>query len=138
VTGTYELLEHTADIGIRARGDTREEAFGAAARALAELQDAWFPGEGRPRRVEVEASDLEALLVAWLDEVLYLQDGQDLVFGEFTVTRVDDGRLSAEVLVAPRGDRILEATGVKAATYHGLEVREDPGQGCVARVYLDV
>jgi SHS2 domain-containing protein len=137
VTGTFEILEHTADVGIRARGETCEEAFAAAARALAELQDAWVPGQGEPRRMSVTSSDRPALLVAWLDEVLYLQESDDVVFGGFEVTRIADDRLEAEVLAAPRGDRALEAVGVKAATYHRLEVRDDAG-GCVATVYLDV
>ena len=51
----YEFLEHTADIGIRASGDTPEEAFGAAAEALAEILGVWFPGEGEERTVVIEA-----------------------------------------------------------------------------------
>jgi SHS2 domain-containing protein len=137
VSGTYELLEHTADVGIRATGERLEDVFAAAGRALVELQDAWAPGQGDPREVEVEADDREALLVAWLDEVLYLQETRDQVLGEIAVTRVGEHHLSATVRAAPRAGRDLEGVGVKAATFHRLRLEETP-RGWVAEVYLDV
>jgi len=136
VTGSFELLEHTADIGIRATGDTLEEAFAAAAEGLASILGAWFPGEGESRVVRVEGRDPEALLVAWLDEVLYLREAEDAVFGGFEVRSIGD-ELEAVVRLAPAAGREIEGQGVKAATYHRLEVRRDPG-GAETVVYLDV
>ncbi|MGH2677915.1 MAG: archease [Actinomycetota bacterium] len=139
MTGRFELLEHTADIGLRVRGDTPAEVLEAAAQGLATLEGAWFPGRGAEREVLAEASDLAALLVTWLDELLYLRDAEDLVFGGFAV-RMDDGPAPgarARVRVEPRGDRVLESAGVKAATYHGLRFEPENG-GWVADVYLDV
>lgn len=137
MTGRYELLEHTADVGIRATGDSQEEVFGAAAEALAEIMGAWFPGEGDPTPVEVEAPDPEALLVSWLDELLYLHEAHDAVFGGFEVERVGEDRVRAAVRLAPRGDRTLDGQGVKAATYHQLRLTHDDG-GWVGEIYLDV
>jgi SHS2 domain-containing protein len=137
VTGRYEILEHTADVGIAAAGETLEEVFEAAGEALAGLLDAWFPGEGEPRDATVEAPDQEALLVGWLDELLYLHEAHDLVFGGFAVRDVSAGTLRASVTAASRGDRVLEGVGVKAATYHDIEVAEHP-DGWRTRVYLDV
>lgn len=133
----HRFLEHTADIGIRATGETLEDAFAAAAEGLAELLGAWFPGEGEERPVEVEAPDREALLVGWLDELLYLHETGDLVFGGFQVDDVEHGRLRARPRVAPRGNRELESQGVKAATYHRLRLAEEGGRW-VAEVYVDV
>jgi SHS2 domain-containing protein len=137
VTGRFEVLEHTADVGLRITGDTPEALLEAAAEGLATLEDAWFPGEGRDREVVVEASDMPGLLVAWLDELLYLRDAEDVVFGGFRVEEARDGRLRAGVRTAPRGERVLESAGVKAATYHHLRF-EGRNDGWTADVYLDV
>ena len=139
MTDRFEVLEHTADVGLRIRGDTRAEVLEAAAEGLATLEGAWFTGRGVEREVRVDASDLAALLVTWLDELLYLRDAEDVVFGGFAV-HMDDGSVpgaGARVRVEPRGDRVLESAGVKAATYHGLRFERENG-GWVADVYLDV
>ena len=137
MSGRFRFLEHTSEVGIEASGESLEEAFAATGEAVADLLGAWFPGRGRPRGVSVEATDREALLAAWVDELLYLHDTADAVFGGFDVRRVEERRLEAEVLLAPRGDRVLEGVGVKAATYHRLHVAPSDG-GWTARVYVDV
>jgi len=138
VTERFEILEHTADIGLRARAPTREEVFETLGEGLATLQDAWFPDGGDERRVEVEAPDPAALLVAWLDELLFLHETEDAVFAGLVVDRVDDASLSARVRLSPRGDRRLEGVGVKAATYHQVRVDREPDGGWIGQVYLDV
>jgi protein archease len=134
----FEILEHTADVGLRARGATLEEAFAGVAEGLATLMGAWFPGEGTERPVHVEGEDLESLLAAWVDELLYLHEVQDVVFGSFNAERVSEKGLDARVRAAPRGERELEGIGVKAATYHRLEVGRDNDGSWFARIYLDV
>jgi SHS2 domain-containing protein len=138
VSGRYEILEHTADVGIEATGATLEEVFEASAEGLAGLLGAWVPGEGEPRDVMVEASDPGALLVAWLDEILYLREAKDLLFGGFDVQGVSEGELEATVRAAPAAGREVEGTGIKAATFHRLEVSRQPDGAWRGRVYLDV
>ena len=138
MTDRFEILEHTADIGLQARAATREELYEALGEGLATLQGAWFPDRGTERPVKVEAPDPEALLVSWLDELLFLHEAEDAVFAGLAVDRVDDTTLSARVRLAPRGDRELEGVGVKAATYHRVEVSSAPDGGWMGRVYLDV
>jgi SHS2 domain-containing protein len=137
VTGRFEVLEHTADVGLRLSGRTPEEVFEAAARGLAALEGSWFPAEGTERDVEVRAGDRAGLLVAWLDELLYLRDAEDAVFGGFDVTEAADTVLRARIRIAPRDARSLQAAGVKAATYHGLRFEPVNG-GWTADVYVDV
>ena len=138
MTGLFEILEHTADVGIEASGASCEEAFAAAAEGLATLLGAWFPGEGAPRDVLVEAPDREALLVAWLDELLFLHEAEEVVFGGFDIHRVGEGDLDASVLAAPAAGRALEGNAIKAATFHRLRVASEAGGACRVRVYLDV
>ncbi len=135
--GGFEILEHTADVGIRSFGDSIEETFEQATRGLAEILGAWRPGDGQRVDVELEGSDLEALLVDWLNEVLYLQDARDGVICDMEVLEVDDARVVGSVAFAPRGEQPLEGTAVKAITYHQLKVERTPG-GWVAEVYVDV
>ncbi|MEW6105583.1 MAG: archease [Bacillota bacterium] len=86
----YEVLEHTADIGIRARGRTPEETFANMALGMMSLI---VPEPGRilereERRVEARAADLEGLLVAWLSEFVYLVDAE-----RFLVAKIEDIRI---------------------------------------------
>ena len=72
--GGFELLEHTADVGVRARGATLEEAFEQATLGLAEVLGGRRPGPGDAVPVEVAAGDPGGLLVDWLNEVLWLHE----------------------------------------------------------------
>jgi len=135
----FEILEHTADVGIRATGDTLEEAFASAGRALAELLGAWFPGEGEERLVAVgSARDPGDLLAVWLDELLFIHERDDIVFGRIEVDGVTEHDLAGRIWVAPRGERRLEGTGVKATTYHRLRVEREEDGGWILEAYLDV
>ena len=135
----FEILEHTADVGIRATGPSLEEAFASAGQALAELLGAWFPGEGEERLVAVgNARDRGDLLAVWLDELLFIHERDDVVFGRIEVDGVSDHDLAGRVWAAPRGDRHLEGTGVKATTYHRLRVEGEHDGGWILEAYLDV
>lgn len=134
----FEILEHTADVGLRALAPTCEEAFEAVGEGLAQLMGAWFPGEGAEREVAATGADRPALLAAWVDELLYLHEAEDAVFGGFTVQRVHDDVLGALVTVAARAGRDLDGVGVKAATYHRLRMEETAHGEWLAEIYLDV
>jgi protein archease len=138
VSGRYEILEHTADVGIEAIGATPKEVFEASAEGLAGLLGAWLPGEGEARQVVVEASDREALLVGWLDEIVYLRETRDLLFGGFRVDSLSEGELEATVTAAPAAGRQVEGVGIKAATFHRLDVSRQPDGSWRGRIYLDV
>lgn len=134
--GSFEILEHTADVGVRATASTAEGVFEQATLGLLDISGALVSGNGEEVSVEVEADDLGALLVYWLEEVLYLQDARDSVIMNVDVTAVDGGRASGNVSIAPRTEQ-LEGTAVKAITYHQLKVEETDGNW-VAVVYFDI
>jgi SHS2 domain-containing protein len=135
--GGYEILEHTADVGLRAHGATLEECFEQAAAALVEIIGIARPGEGRRHSIELVADDVGALLVDWLSEIVYLHDVNDAVISKIEVTKVTDGELRGGVAMAPRGDADIEGIQVKAVTYHQLDVQRS-ARGWKAEVYLDV
>lgn len=131
----FELLAHTADVGFRVRGATLPDLFENAARALMSFTTGQPAPEVR-RVVEVSGEDYEALLVAWLNEVLYLFDSGALAPASFQVLSLEPDRLTAAVEGRPRSAESWRLI-VKAVTYHQIEVKEAAG-GWEAAVYLDV
>jgi SHS2 domain-containing protein len=135
----YEILEHPADLGISARGESLQEAFEEAARGLtAVILD---PAAIRPLTaltVSITAADREQLLVRWLSEILYLYDGKHFPCAEFSIHELGPTWLVATV----RGEdldtsRHHTRLDVKAVTYHQLDIQEYAGQSRV-RVFLDI
>ncbi len=134
----HEILEHTADIGFRAFGDSLPELFANSAVAL--LSIAGDPEAAEPRHpysLSVSSGDLEALMVDWLNEVLYWYDGKRIMFREFRVTLDEGPSLRATGFGEPRGPRHQARRIVKAVTYHQLRVEQRGGRW-VAEVYVDI
>ena len=135
--GNYEILDHTADIGVLARGESLADVFECTTRALADIAGIWRPGPGETVRIEVESRDAGALLVDWLSEVLYLQDGRSAAIAGIEMERVEPGVASGTVTLAPLGPDPVEGVQIKAVTYHQLVVEREPG-GWSARVFFDI
>ncbi|MGH3452589.1 MAG: archease [Haloechinothrix sp.] len=133
----FEILEHTADVGIRATGDTLEQVFEQATLGLVDIAGIAVDDSGEPILIDLEAGDAGALLVDWLSEVLWLHDSRDSLVASVEIESVSDGRVRGQVALSPRGERNPEGTQVKAITYHRLRVEETPG-GWLAEVYVDV
>ena len=135
--GRFEVLEHTADVGVRAEASSLQECFRQMTLGLLDISGAYRPNGGDKRDISVEADDLGALLVAWLEEVLYLQDSADAVVTDVTVDDVGTHEAVGSVSIAPRGDEVLEGTAVKAITYHQLSVAKTE-EGWAATVFFDI
>ena len=134
----FEVMEHTADVGIVAYGASIVEAFANAARALFSLiTEPDGVNETEWRDVDVSAPDRESLLVAWLNELIYLFDAEGMLFRRFDISELSTTRLRARAHgEAADSSRHSLKTGVKAATYHMLEV--DSGNGSRVRVLFDI
>jgi len=135
----YRALAHTADLGWRIRGASLADIFVNAARALtATLTDRRRLRRREVREVAVEAPDREALLVAWLNRLLYLYDVDGFLGRDFEIVHLTPETLTARAageIFDPA--RHLAKTGVKAATYHHLEISPRP-DGWRATVILDL
>lgn len=131
----FEILEHPADIGFRAFGDTLPELYAQAALAMLSIAD--DPESVQPLneyRLAVESGDRESLMVDWLSEILYWFDGKQISFHEIAVTELADTAIRA----VARGELRRQARIiVKAVTYHQLKI-EQRGGVWVAEVYLDI
>ena len=124
----YELLEHTADVMVKAHGKDLEECFANAAYALFDqMVDASKIDVKVHVRFEVEGHDLESLLYNFLSEFLYIHDAKQLVLSHFEV-RIDGNKASCKA----EGERLSrikhgQRHEVKAITYHMLSVdSEEP------------
>jgi SHS2 domain-containing protein len=120
----FELIEHTADIGLMAYGEDLAGAFVNAAYGMssimAELEDV---KEAEFRLVEVEEDDWEGLLFEWLNQLVYLFDVARLIFTRFEVLEFEEYHLKVNCYgekYDPARHRLQAA--VKSATYHQLEV----------------
>jgi SHS2 domain-containing protein len=136
----FEDLEHTADLGVRVRGHTPEEALARLVLALGQVLAGGGPVEAeREERIAVSGGPGLALAaVALLRELLYRFATERIVPAACEPIRIDpDG---AEAVVAfGRRDPVLHAEGadVKAVTLHAARF-EPEGEGWTAQVVLDV
>jgi SHS2 domain-containing protein len=133
----------TSDLSFVARGATCEEALCAAAEALlaATVEDPARVGGSVTRTVRLEETELDLLLMGFLNELVYLRDAEGLLLRprRLHLERVGEGgRLEAELVGEPWDPARHEAAGeVKAVTAHGLALRATP-EGWEARATLDV
>jgi len=133
---TYEELEHTADLRLRVTGADLPALFTHAGQALRALLRCESGAQAQPisRQIALQAPDRVALLVDWLNELLYLIERRGESFAEFRVTLCEEQRLEATAL----GWNDQHAgRNIKAATYHGLEV-ERTNTGYEATITFDV
>jgi len=143
----YEIIDHTADIGIKVKADSPAELFAGAAYAMFKIVAELDNVEPKKAfRVSVEASSMDELLAGWLRELLYLYETKKVLFKKFIIEEmvpltkkgVKGYRLKAEA----SGEKLNLArheikTEVKAVTYHQLSVRKSGGFW-TAQVILDV
>jgi protein archease len=135
----FEFFDHTADVGMIARGATLGEAFANAAQGMFALMvDLERVAECEERHIEVTADDAEGLLVSWLAELLYISEVDGLMFRRFDIEEAGETRLAArafgEALDLERHNPQLM---IKAVTRHMLEVAHEDA-GWRVRVVLDI
>ena len=135
----FEVLEHTADIGLIVYGEDLQALFENAGEAFFHLMTDLKKVRPRTeRRIEIGKENLERLMVDWLTGLLYLHDVEHLLFKKFQVESVGEDGLRARVKGEPFQEGIhVMKTGVKAVTYHQIEVRETK-EGWRARIIFDL
>ena len=135
----WETFEHDADVGLIVYGHDGPELFANAGVALFDLVCELEHVEERARYpLAGEADDVEILLVEWLNELVYLFEGEGVVCRRFVFPLWSETRFRAHAFGEPADPKRHEPRDlVKAATYHGLSVAQLT-DGYEARVILDV
>jgi SHS2 domain-containing protein len=121
------------------RGKNLPELFASAGRAFFDIMmDIRLIDLKIERSIKVTAPDREALLVAWLGELLYLFESRQFVFARFEVQSLSDQELQAAgqgELYDPKKHRLKQV--FKAVTYHQLRIWEEK-EIWRARVIFDI
>ena len=135
----YEVFEHTADIGLHAYGATLPDLFIHAAQGMESLMVAPEQVQSRvTRAVAVEGHDEISLLIAWLNELIFLFDTDFLLLRDFEIDAISPvmmrARVSGETYDAQRHDL---SSAIKAVTWHEASV-EQSDNGYKARIIFDI
>jgi len=139
----YIVIEHTADIGLKVLGNTKKELFINAARGMfflitgLSLDKKPFKKQYLP--VECSASGLEDLLVAWLNELLFIHNTDFLFLNEFKIECLTGNFLKSQV----GGFRLKEFpckinNEIKAVTYHNLNISKNNKKQWETSVIFDI
>ncbi|MEA2053736.1 MAG: archease [Candidatus Thermoplasmatota archaeon] len=135
---SFSIFEHTADIGIEAYGATLEKAFENAAKGMFYIiTDGSNIDAIERREIKIPVDlDEEQLLVDWLSNLLYINDVEGLVFGDF---EVKIGNELAGEAWGEKYDRNKHGYGVeiKAVTYHLLQIKRNK-KGFYIKVLFDI
>jgi SHS2 domain-containing protein len=128
--------EHVGELELELLAPSAAGLFEQAARLLA-AEEAPDADLSRPAgdavEVELPGGDLAALLVDWVNELVYLTERDGRAYPEARVSELSERALRASL----RGVEGPVRHAVKAATFHGVEVREEGG-AWRGRVLLDV
>lgn len=135
----YEVIPHTADIGIRAYGKDLRELFKNTAYGMFDIiADLDGLTGSVTQSIEVKASNKEELLVAWLGELLYNFYTKQIIFFDFDIEELNETHLKAKASGRHIGEnRNRLKTEIKAVTYHELKIEEKQGNFS-ATVIFDV
>ncbi len=136
----YEIIDTTADIGIRAFGSDWPEVYANAALGMFSLiTKTDTVQEKLERNISVTAPDREVLLAEWLNELIFLFDTEMLLFSRFEITKLSASRIEARCF-GEKVDRSRHELkrGIKSATYHRLKVEKLEDGRYQGEVILDI
>ncbi len=135
----YDLIDHTADAGVKAYGKTLSEAFENAAKGMFDIitDNSEVESTGQ-YNIELSAYDLEQLLVDFLSELLYLHSANNLVFGFFKIDVDEFNNRLKGTFYGEKFNLSKHKIGaeIKAVTYHMLEVKKN--KFCRVQVLFDI
>ena len=136
---TFEKVEHTADIGIRAFGHSLDELFTNAATGMMNLllDDAEISKTAR-HALHLKGKDLQELLVNLLEEILYLLNVKHFVTGSIQILQLRRSELSARLSGEPfKNTKHSLKYDIKGVTFHQLKFEKE-GDLLAVRVIFDV
>ena len=138
---SYEIIEHTADIGIKVWGKTLKQLFQHAAMGMFYIL---YPESHSADRIpnhslcsdtsqlphsitiKKELESFEELLVYWLSELLYIFNTKDILFSRFNIVKLSNGSLNAQVFGKEIDISVNPpAIEIKAVTFHNLKIQKD-------------
>lgn len=135
----YEVLEHTADIGIRVKAKDLAGLFRHAGLAIFQISSEKLPTKDKEQHkliINQKAESVEELFVNWLNELLSLSAVEALIFEDIEINKIDEKNIEA-VAIGCDLKNFKVNSEIKAATYHALKI-EQTASGWQAEVIFDV
>ncbi|MCD6429332.1 archease [bacterium] len=131
----FKILPHPADLKIEVFGSSKKELFQNA--MIAMFRAAGFVGEGQKtkRKLICEGMDLPSLLVAFLEEVLYLSEIHNEVYWRVKFKEFSDEEIKAEVIGEPIREK---ETIIKGVTFYELDIKKEKSGKLKATILFDV
>lgn len=137
----YQIIDHTADIGIRVEDPSLDGLFVSAACAMFDIMVSqkreFIPSIGVP--ITIDAPSVDQLLVRWLQELLFIFESRRLVLSKFWIDSMTATHLegSAKGLKFDH-ERHSQKLTIKAVTYHQLKVAREEDGLWRAQVIFDI
>lgn len=141
---SFELLSHTADLRLKASGDSLEELFHAALQGMAKIiKDDFCQNYGSQiknyekveKKISISATDRTTLLIDFLSEVLTVSQTEKVVFCDVNFEKLTEMELAAKV----KGTKVDEFDeDIKAVTYHEAEVKKNKNGQWETIIILDI
>ncbi len=134
----YKTIDHTADIGIEVAGQTLAELFKNAAVALFDIIVDCNDSPLIAEEISLTTDNVEELMVAWLEELLYLFETKHFILRHLSIKNIGDQYINAQAQGVPfEKDKHQIKKEIKAVTYHQLKVKKEDDRW-VARVIFDI
>ncbi|MCJ7723368.1 MAG: archease [Anaerolineales bacterium] len=130
----FEEIPHTADLALRIWADDLPGLFVEAARGLNVLSGVHLSDKPiQCQTLDIESEDSESLLVAFLTELVYLTEQENMAFDKFDLS-IKNNHLHAEL----HGSSLVSLTkNIKAVTFHNLQIQRIPS-GLQVEIVFDV
>lgn len=136
----FEVVDHTADVGIIAYGSNYCELLENAALGMFSLMADLMtvnPKEQREVRAEIAIPDKELLLLKWLKELHYIHDVEKFIPCKVKVTELTETKVTGLVEGEPIHEGIALMHHIKAVTHHLVQIER--GEGLLkAQIIFDV
>jgi SHS2 domain-containing protein len=131
---SYKFLEHTADAYVAAYGKDLAKAFENAAVAMFDVMtEVEKVSPLTEDHVEACGDDEQELLYSWLEALLVKSEINGMLYSKFEVSELNHDsngfRLRAKIWGEKfDAERHLQKVGIKAVTYHRMEIVKTPGK----------
>lgn len=134
----FKIKEHTADVSLEASGGNLAEAFSNLGEGMFSIIT--YPEKINPSQcfdIEVKSTDEDALVVDWLNELLFLNQARGVMIRRFEIKEISENSIKSLGCgeIFDEGKHPIK-TEIKAATYHDLSVTKQ--EGIKIKVTFDV
>ncbi len=132
----FKVLEHTADLRIKAFGKTKRKLFSNMLQGMAENQKPEIKKKEKvKKRIKIESPDPNSLLVDFLSEVLYLSQVDAAVYNRVKFNKFTDTEIKGKLI----GNKVEKfGEDIKGVTYHNLNIIQKKDGNWQVTVIFDI